>query len=125
MTPTRKAHLQVHLCVILWGFTAILGKLITLPALPLVWWRMGLVSVALLCLPRVWRGLRAMSGRLRLAYAGAGVTVALAVFAAPVAALAPLAVPESGKANAAQCRPLLDDLKNSPPKAPPPGAKKK
>ncbi|KAF1006536.1 MAG: hypothetical protein GAK28_02554 [Luteibacter sp.] len=77
MTPTRKAHLQVHLCVILWGFTAILGKLITLPALPLVWWRMGLVSVALLCLPRVWRGLRAMPGRLRLAYAGAGVTVAL------------------------------------------------
>lgn len=77
MTPTRKAHLQVHLCVILWGFTAILGKLITLPALPLVWWRMGLVSVALLCLPRVWRGLRAMSGRLRLAYAGAGITVAL------------------------------------------------
>lgn len=54
-----------------------------------------------------------------------GGAVALAVFAAPVAALAPLAVPESGKANAAQCRPLLDDLKNSPPKAPPPGAKKK
>lgn len=47
-----------------------------------------------------------------------GGAVALAVFAAPVAALAPLAVPESGKADATQCKPLLDDLKNSPPKAP-------
>lgn len=37
MTPTAKAHWQIHLCVALWGFTAILGKLISLPALPLVW----------------------------------------------------------------------------------------
>ncbi|MGF6496183.1 uncharacterized protein involved in outer membrane biogenesis [Luteibacter sp. 621] len=42
-------------------------------------------------------------------------------FAAPVAALAPLMVPESGKANAVTCQPLLDDLKSAPPKAPPPG----
>jgi uncharacterized protein involved in outer membrane biogenesis len=50
-----------------------------------------------------------------------GGAVALATIAAPVAALLPLAVPESGKADAAMCRPLLDDIKNSPPKAPPPG----
>ncbi|HBN54503.1 MAG TPA: EamA family transporter, partial [Stenotrophomonas sp.] len=31
---TRKALLQIHFCVLLWGVTAILGKLITLPALP-------------------------------------------------------------------------------------------
>jgi len=36
MTDTRRAFLQIHGCVLLWGFTAILGKLITLPALPLV-----------------------------------------------------------------------------------------
>ena len=77
MTPQRRAFLQVHLCVLLWGFTAILGKLITLPALPLVWWRMGLVVLALALLPRVWRGLRAMSPRLLLAYAGIGVLVSL------------------------------------------------
>jgi drug/metabolite transporter (DMT)-like permease len=77
MSPTRKAHLQIHFCVLLWGFTAILGKLITLPALPLVWWRMLLVSGALLCVPRVWRGLRAMPRRLLLSYAGIGVIVAL------------------------------------------------
>ncbi len=77
VTTTRTAWLQIHFCVILWGFTAILGKLISLPALPLVWWRMLLVVALLMLLPRVWRGLRAMSSRLRWSYAGVGVLVAL------------------------------------------------
>lgn len=77
MHAISKARLQIHFCVLLWGFTAILGKLITLPASALVWWRMLLVTVALLATPRVWRGLRAMPGRLRLAYAGIGVLVSL------------------------------------------------
>ncbi len=55
-SPRTKAWAQMHLCVFLWGFTAILGKLITLAALPLVWWRMLLVSVALMLVPRVRRG---------------------------------------------------------------------
>jgi drug/metabolite transporter (DMT)-like permease len=74
---TRKAFLQIHFCVLLWGFTAILGKLITLPALPLVWWRMLIVVVALALVPRVWRGVRAMPWRLMFAYAGIGVLVSL------------------------------------------------
>jgi drug/metabolite transporter (DMT)-like permease len=74
---TRKAFLQIHFCVLLWGFTAILGKLITLPALPLVWWRMLIVVVALALVPRVWRGVRAMPRRLMFAYAGIGVLVSL------------------------------------------------
>ena len=77
MTPTSKAFLQIHFCVVLWGFTAILGKLITLPALPLVWMRMLIVVVALALLPKVWRGLRAMPARLLWSYAGVGVLVAL------------------------------------------------
>ena len=77
MTPTTKALWQIHLCVLLWGFTAILGKLITLPALPLVWWRMLIVVAALALLPRVWRGVRAMPLRTRWAYAGIGALVAL------------------------------------------------
>ncbi|MEW9623715.1 DMT family transporter [Rhodanobacter geophilus] len=77
MQATNQARLQIHFCVLLWGFTAILGKLITLPALPLVWWRMLLVTAALLLMPRVWRGLRAMPARLRWAYAGIGVLVSL------------------------------------------------
>jgi drug/metabolite transporter (DMT)-like permease len=77
MQATNRARLQIHFCVLLWGFTAILGKLITLPALPLVWWRMLLVTAALLLMPQVWRGLRAMPARLRWSYAGIGVLVSL------------------------------------------------
>ena len=77
MTPTAKAQLQIHLCVLLWGFTPILGKLISLSALPLVWWRMLIVVAALALLPRVWRGLRAMPAKLVLAYCGIGLIVAL------------------------------------------------
>ncbi|MFT4177841.1 MAG: DMT family transporter [Thermomonas sp.] len=74
---TTRALWQIHLCVVLWGFTAILGKLISLPALPLVWWRMLTVVAVLALLPRVWRGLRAMPARTRWAYAGIGALVAL------------------------------------------------
>ncbi|KAF1687690.1 EamA family transporter [Pseudoxanthomonas broegbernensis] len=77
MTDRSRAHLQIHVCVLLWGFTAILGKLIAMPALPLVWWRMLLVVAALALVPRVWRGLRTLSPRLVLAYAGIGALVAL------------------------------------------------
>jgi drug/metabolite transporter (DMT)-like permease len=77
MNAATKAQLQIHFCVLLWGFTAILGKLITLAALPLVWWRMVLVVIVLAFVPRVWRMLRTMSLRLRFAYAGIGGLVAL------------------------------------------------
>jgi drug/metabolite transporter (DMT)-like permease len=40
-----KHNLHLHLIVFIWGFTAILGKLISLDALPLVWWRMSLAVV--------------------------------------------------------------------------------
>lgn len=62
--------------MLLWGFTAILGKLITLPALDLVRWRMLIVTLALLLLPRVWRGVRAMRPRLLGAYALVGAAIA-------------------------------------------------
>ncbi|HEX5354095.1 MAG TPA: DMT family transporter [Rhodanobacteraceae bacterium] len=77
MSSISRAHWQLHFCVVLWGFTAILGKLITLTALQLVWWRMLLVTLALLLVPKVWRELRTMSPRRIAAYAGIGVLVAL------------------------------------------------
>lgn len=77
MSAHTRAWLQIHFCVILWGFTAILGKLITLAALPLVWWRMLLVTGALLLVGKFWSGLRGLSPRLIGTYAGIGVVVAL------------------------------------------------
>ena len=77
MPASRTALWQIHFCVVLWGFTAILGKLITLPALALVLWRMSLVAVLLLVLPKVWRGLAKLSLRQTAIYAGIGVMIAL------------------------------------------------
>jgi drug/metabolite transporter (DMT)-like permease len=51
--------------------------LITLSALPLVWWRMSGVTVALCVLPSVWRSLAQMPRTLVAIYAGIGMIVAL------------------------------------------------
>jgi len=77
MTAHSRAWLQIHACVVLWGFTAILGRLITLRALPLVWWRMLLVTVALAAWPPFWAGLRRMPARLVAIYLGIGALVTL------------------------------------------------
>jgi drug/metabolite transporter (DMT)-like permease len=77
MTPHSRALFELHLCVVLWGVTAVLGKLITLSATQLVWWRMLLVTLALACFPRVWRGLRLIPPRLVLVYAGIGCVIAV------------------------------------------------
>ncbi|MCP5474001.1 MAG: EamA family transporter [Rhodanobacteraceae bacterium] len=77
MTANARAQWQIHFCVLLWGFTAILGKLISLPALALVVWRMLLVALVLALVPRVWRGLTRLSPRMLLGFAGIGVVVAL------------------------------------------------
>ena len=77
-TPeVRRALLQIHFCVVLWGFTAILGKLISLPAFELVWWRMLLVVAAIALWPPVWRSLARLDRATWLRFGGAGVIVAL------------------------------------------------
>src|SRR5947207_15399317 len=77
MSDSLRAWLQIHFCVFLWGFTAILGKSITLPALPLVWWRLILVSSALLLFPGFWQGITALRSRLVVTYAFIGTIVAM------------------------------------------------
>src|SRR6185369_6384739 len=71
-----RALFQIHFCVVLWGFTAILGKTITLRAVPLVWWRMLLVSTALVISRRFWRGLAKLPRGMIATYSGIGVIVA-------------------------------------------------
>jgi drug/metabolite transporter (DMT)-like permease len=73
---STRALVQIHFCVVLWGFTAILGKAITLSAVPLVWWRMVLVTAALMLSRRFWKGLGKLSPRLMATYLGIGVVVA-------------------------------------------------
>ncbi|MFK7000005.1 DMT family transporter [Flavobacterium oreochromis] len=45
---TFTSYLHLHFIVFVWGFTAILGALITLEALPLVWFRMSIASIFIL-----------------------------------------------------------------------------
>jgi drug/metabolite transporter (DMT)-like permease len=42
-----KSYLNLHLIVFIWGFTAILGDLISIPADALVWYRMLIASILL------------------------------------------------------------------------------
>jgi drug/metabolite transporter (DMT)-like permease len=72
-----RARWQMHACVLLWGFTAILGKAISLPAPALVLWRMSLVGVALLTVPRVRRRVFGLPRQATRVYAGIGCVLAL------------------------------------------------
>lgn len=54
----NKAYIQIHICVFLWGFTAILGRLISLQELPLVWYRLIITCIALLFMPNLINNLK-------------------------------------------------------------------
>lgn len=51
VSPRFKAYLQIHTAVILFGFTGILGDLISLNKPTLVFWRFGLTVCSLLLIP--------------------------------------------------------------------------
>lgn len=55
-TSTRRAHVLMHVTVFIWGFTAILGRLISLHAIPLVFYRLVVVVLTLPLVIR-WRRL--------------------------------------------------------------------
>lgn len=76
MSDKLRAYLYLHFCVFIWGFTAILGKLISLQALSLVWWRVLLSCLGLLFLiPKAQ--VLAMSRRRFLELFGIGVLVGI------------------------------------------------
>lgn len=72
--PNDKIRNQLHLhfIVFIWGFTAILGALISIDAVPLVWYRVLIASAALFVFLRI-RKMRFdenWADRLRLAFGG-------------------------------------------------------
>jgi drug/metabolite transporter (DMT)-like permease len=71
------AHGLLHVTVFVWGFTAILGRLISLPAVPLVWYRLLVVLPVMGLLLRL-KGLPlATAPKTMRAFWGIGVLVAL------------------------------------------------
>lgn len=77
LSPTKKAYLQLHTSVVLWGFTAILGRLITLKEVPLVWYRVLITCVALICLPGVYKQVKTTPRKGALKLAGIGCLVCI------------------------------------------------
>jgi drug/metabolite transporter (DMT)-like permease len=77
MDPVRRAWIELHFAVLCFGFTAILGAWISLSALSLVWWRVGITSLSLILLLRGLGSLRRMPVRLMAQYAGIGIIVSL------------------------------------------------
>jgi drug/metabolite transporter (DMT)-like permease len=77
LNPRVKALSFLHLAVFLWGFTAILGKLISYSSLNLVWHRMLLTAAVYFCLPAVWRGIKQIKLRDAFIFLGIGLIVAL------------------------------------------------
>lgn len=69
------AFIALHSAVFLWGFTAILGKLISYGSLYLVWHRMALTAAVYLLIPRVWKQLKSLSTKTMLQFAGIGLIV--------------------------------------------------
>jgi len=77
MDATKRAYLELHMAVILFGFTAILGSLIQLPAFLLVWWRVLLTSISLLFLINFRQIFRELPRRTIFQFMGIGLLVAL------------------------------------------------
>ncbi len=73
----QKAYLQLHLAVLLFGITAILGKVITLDSIALVWNRLWIAVLALIFIPGALRGLKTINTPSLLRFIGIGIIVAL------------------------------------------------
>ena len=72
-----KSYLYIHIAVILWGFTAILGDIITINAFDLVWWRVCLISLGFILWPGMLTKIRALSTTSRKKLFFVGVIIAL------------------------------------------------
>lgn len=77
LTAEKRAYLELHVAVLLFGLTAILGDLIQLTALVLVWWRVLLTSGSLVPFVRPRTLYRDLGGPLFWRFVGIGVLVAL------------------------------------------------
>lgn len=72
-----KSYFEIHFAVLLFGFTAVLGKFIAFDQLALVWHRMWIAVVGLLLFPKVFHGLRKIKKKDAVIFAGIGVVVSL------------------------------------------------
>ena len=72
-----KNYLHLHLIVFIWGFTAVLGKLISIEAIPLVWYRMLIAALLIFLYLGVKRFSLKTSPKTLFILVIAGITIAL------------------------------------------------
>ena len=77
MDTTKRAYLELHIAVLLFGFTAILGNLIQLSAVVLVWWRVILASLFFLLFTKAGAQIRLIPRRFFWQFVGIGCLVTL------------------------------------------------
>ena len=70
-------YLHLHFIIIIWGFTAVLGALISIDAIPLVWYRMLIATVFLILFMLIRRKSFRISKRLLIKFIFGGITIAL------------------------------------------------
>jgi drug/metabolite transporter (DMT)-like permease len=77
--PSSKniAYIELHIAIFLFGFTAILGKLIQLTEFEIVWYRLIFTAISLLFIPRIFRYIKAIPKSERWKLAGIGMIVTL------------------------------------------------
>jgi drug/metabolite transporter (DMT)-like permease len=73
----KSALIRLHIAVFLWGFTGVLGRLISLSAVPLVWYRLLITIVSLFILLKLRRKFEIPSKQDVLLMLGIGVLIAL------------------------------------------------
>ncbi len=77
MKATNRAYLELHIAVFLFGFTAILGDLISLSPTMLVWWRVLITCISLFFLLQFGKRMTKLSRKMLAILFGIGVLVAL------------------------------------------------
>lgn len=77
MNTIKRAYFELHIAVLLFGFTAILGDLIQLSAVILVWWRVFLASLFFLIFTKAAAQIRLIPRRTFWKFVGIGCLVTL------------------------------------------------
>jgi drug/metabolite transporter (DMT)-like permease len=64
----KSALIYLHIIVLLYGFTGIIAKLIYLPSMKLVWFRVGIATISLLLISPFYRKLQKITNKKHLLY---------------------------------------------------------
>ena len=77
LSDNTKSYFKLHWIVFIWGFTAVLGRLITLDAMPLVWFRMLFAVVFILIYNKFTKTSIRLPKKVILKFLVAGLVIAL------------------------------------------------